>query len=159
MGMVQLCYSLCSQEKVRSPSPSASHESLSPGSPAPPRPLSCLTPRPVSRSQTLGTSWLMLYCSPQTWAAGNGSFQKIFPIPAIHLQWRMLILLDIWFSSQDPTPTHGVRLVKDSRYPSPARPSQNAPGRPQSARAWSEALHPSSWPSEWTASVFSHAGL
>ncbi|XP_067308890.1 TLE family member 2, transcriptional corepressor c isoform X1 [Pseudorasbora parva] len=28
------------QEKVRSPSPSASHESLSPGSPAPPRPLS-----------------------------------------------------------------------------------------------------------------------
>ncbi len=57
-----------------------------------------------------------------------------------------------------PTPTHGVRLVKDSRYPSPARPSQNAPGRPQSARAWSEALHPSSWPSERTASVFSHAG-
>uniref|UniRef100_A0A672SJA7 Transducin-like enhancer protein 1 n=1 Tax=Sinocyclocheilus grahami TaxID=75366 RepID=A0A672SJA7_SINGR len=60
------------------------------------------------------------------------------------------------------------------RYPSPARPSQNArgqsqnaPGRPQSTRAWasgalSEALHPSSWPSEpnseRTASVFSHAG-
>lgn len=65
-----------------------------------------------------------------------------------------------------PTPTHGVRLVKDSRYPSPARPSQNAPGRPQSARAWasgalSEALHPYSWPSEpnseRTTSVFSHA--
>ncbi|XP_073704626.1 TLE family member 2, transcriptional corepressor c [Garra rufa] len=34
------------QEKVRSPSPSASHESLSPGSPAPPRPLSSSTRGP-----------------------------------------------------------------------------------------------------------------
>ncbi len=117
-----------------------------------------LRPRPVSRSQTLGTSWLMLLLLTANVGGRERFFPNVFPnscnsftVTNAYTPWHLVFLTG-------PTPTHGVRLVKDSRYPSPARPSQNAPGRPQSARAWSEALHPSSWPSEWTASVFSHAG-